>query len=556
VTLLPIFTTFPTTWIRHEDGALVCVEKPWGLSTHAAEETRSDDLASWLRAHYEARGETTYLGIHQRLDKDTSGLVLFARAKTANGSLAAQFEGRSVKKTYVAVVEGRIPERGKLDHRIGAGEGKRREARPLSSTPRREDREAHATFEVLERRGRRSLVRLVPTTGRTHQLRAQLAAIAAPIVGDTLYGGALHRRLLLHADGLSLTHPTTGAALALSSPCPDELRQALDPKSQARGPLVHELQQAAARRVGLAAPGFTEALRWVNGEVDGVPDATVDLYGAFAVLSVYREFTEGELAETTKCMIELGVRGVYLKRRPKHASRIRETRQEAVAPPLPIAGEPAPDPMVVHEGGVPYEVRLGDGLSTGIFLDQRENRARVTALAKDKAVLNLFAYTGAFSVAAAHGAAARTMTVDVSATVVEWARRNLDRVGADPARHEVSVSDVFEFLVKEKARTRRWDLVVLDPPSFSTTKRSVFSAESEFVRLATMSLSVLRPGGMLLACTNHRGISRAKFRRFLHEAARSASVQVVQMKDLPDPVDFPPAPGGECHLKTLLVTTR
>jgi 23S rRNA (cytosine1962-C5)-methyltransferase len=552
---LPLFTTFPASWIRHEDDALVCVEKPWGLSTHAAEEHRSDDLVSWLRGHYEARSETPYLGIHQRLDKDTSGLVLFARAKGANASLAAQFEGRSVRKTYVAVTEGRLPDRGKLDHRIGAGEGKRRSARPLSSTPRREDREAHATFEVLERRGRRCLVRLIPSTGRTHQLRAQLAAIAAPIVGDTLYGGAPHRRLFLHADGLTLVHPTTGAPLTLSSPCPDEFRRALDPNVTARGGLAQELELAAARRVGIAKPGVTEAFRWVNGEVDGLPDATADLYGAFVVLSLYRPFEESELATITAAMRAAGVRGIYLKRRPKHASRIRETRQEAVAPPLPIAGESAPDPLVIHEGGVPYEVRLGDGLSTGIFLDQRENRARVAALAKDKSLLNLFAYTGAFSVAAARGGAVRTMTVDVSSTSIAWARRNLDRVAADPTRHEVVVSDVFEFLVKEKARTRRWDIVVLDPPSFSTTKRSVFSAESEFVRLATMSMSVLKPGGALLACTNHRGISHAKFRRFLHEAARAAGVEVAQMKDLPDPVDFPPPVGEECHLKTLLVTT-
>jgi 23S rRNA (cytosine1962-C5)-methyltransferase len=555
VTLLPIFTTFPAAWIRYEDDVLLCVEKPWGLSTHAAEESRSDDLASWLRAHYEQQAKPNYLGIHQRLDKDTSGLVLFARSKSANASLAAQFEGRSVRKTYLAVVEGRIPDRGKLDHRMGHGDGKRRSARPLSSTPRRDDREAHATFEVLERRGRRSLVRLVPSTGRTHQLRAQLAAIAAPIVGDTLYGGALHRRLLLHADGLALDHPTTGAALTFSSPCPDELRRALDTMPKAPKNLTLELQLAAARRVGIAAPGVTEALRWVNGEVDGLTDVTVDLYGAFAVLSLYRPFVESELAETANAMLELGVRGLYLKRRPKHASRVGETRQDAIAPPLPIAGEPAPDPMLIHEGGVPYEVRLGDGLSTGIFLDQRENRARVAALAKDKSVLNLFAYTGAFSVAAVRGGASRTMTVDVSPASIAWAQRNLARVGADPARHEVSVSDVFEFLVKERARTRRWDLVVLDPPSFSTTKRSVFSAESEFVRLATMSMSVLRPGGSILACTNHRGISRAKFRRFLHEAARTAHVHVAQMKDLPDPVDFPAPPGGECHLKTLLVTT-
>jgi len=169
-------------------------------------------------------------------------------------------------------------------------------------------------------------------------------------------------------------------------------------------------------------------------------------------------------------------------------------------------------------------------------------------------VLNLFAYTGAFTVAAAAGGARATVTVDVARAALAWARRNLDAIGADPAAHVVVEADVFPWLKAAARAGERFDLILLDPPSFATTKKSRFSAESDYAELAALALGVLAPGGRLLACTNHRGISRARLRRRLHEAARDAGCEVAQMKDLPDPVDFPPEPGAEPHLKSVLVT--
>src|SRR5206468_2036207 len=101
-----------------------------------------------------------------------------------------------------------------------------------------------------------------------------------------------------------------------------------------------------------------------------------------------------------------------------------------------------------------------------------------------------------------------------------------------------------------------FDFIVLDPPSFSTTKKSRWSAASDYPELAAPCLRALAAGGKLLACTNHRGIPRVKLRRFLHEAARAAGRTMTQMKDLPDPSDFPPAPGEEPHLKSVLVTVE
>ena len=110
------------------------------------------------------------------------------------------------------------------------------------------------------------------------------------------------------------------------------------------------------------------------------------------------------------------------------------------------------------------------------------------------------------------------------------------------------------WLSRVAARGEPFDLIILDPPSFATTKQSRFSAEGDYRRVAALALRVLAPGGRLLACTNHRGIQRIKLRRYLHEAARDATREVVQMKDWPDPEDFPPAPGHEPHLKSVLVT--
>src|SRR5205085_1405215 len=118
--------------------------------------------------------------------------------------------------------------------------------------------------------------------------------------------------------------------------------------------------------------------------------------------------------------------------------------------------------------------------------------------------------------------------------------RNLEAIGADAAAHAVIEADAIPWL-KETARgTDRFDLAILDPPSFATTKSSRFSAESDFREIAALAFQVLAPSGKLLACTNHRGIVRAKLRRYLHEAARDAGREVLQMKDMPDPTDSSP----------------
>lgn len=200
-------------------------------------------------------------------------------------------------------------------------------------------------------------------------------------------------------------------------------------------------------------------------------------------------------------------------------------------------------------------VELGGGLSTGLFVDQRDGRARVRALAAGARVLNLFAYTGSFSVAAALGGAERVTTVDLSGRVLQWARDNFSANGLDPALHEFVQADAVAWLRGAAGRGTRFELVILDPPSFSSEGGGkAFSARNDYGKLAELALRVLAPRGRLLAVTNHRGTSQGRLRKSLREAAERAGRQVQQLKDLPSALDCPPLPEGPYPSKSVLVT--
>jgi 23S rRNA (cytosine1962-C5)-methyltransferase len=554
-----LFPAWRDAWILHDDPDLIAVDKPAFVSTHAAEPGRRDDACGRLTDHLAARdGSKPYLGTHQRLDRDTSGVLVFTRRKEANRAVAEQFEGRQVKKTYVAAVLGRPgsgaqSKEGVLRHRIATGRDGAMRALPANA---REGQEAITRFRVIASRGPRTLLELTPETGRTHQLRVQLAAAGAPITGDPLYGGAPAPRLLLHATALTLRHPSAGKPITFRSPAPPSFTRWIEGEASAlpedAATLEALLRAAADRRYGVAHLPETTAFRVANGAGDGLPGVDVDLYGEHLVVALSGDEAEARREAVLDAVAALGAAGVYVKVRPKHASVVDGARREELAPRAPVRGAPAPEEMTVHELGLPYLVRLGDGFSTGIFVDQRENRRRVRELSRGARVANLFAYTGAFTVAAVAGGARSSVTVDVSSGALAWARKNLG--DADAQLHQTVEADAFSWLERAAPRGEPFDFVILDPPSFATTKQSRFSADGDYRRLAALAFAVLAPGGRLLACTNHRGIARLKLRRFLHEAARDSGRDVGQMKDLPDPEDFPPEPGREPHLKSVLVT--
>lgn len=163
--------------------------------------------------------------------------------------------------------------------------------------------------------------------------------------------------------------------------------------------------------------------------------------------------------------------------------------------------------FVVEEHGLKFVVNLEGYLDTGLFLDHRPTRAIVRARAAGRRFLNLFCYTGSFTVHAAAGGAAGSISVDLSNTYLAWARRNLELNGFDVARHQLERADVREWLREARGRGERFGLIVLDPPAYSSSKRmnGVFDVQRDHGALLAETAALLEPGGELYFSTNLRG---------------------------------------------------
>lgn len=213
--------------VLHEDNHLLVVDKPAGLlvqGDRSGDATLLEVAATYLKEKY-AKPGNVYVGLVHRLDRNVSGVVLLARTSKAAGRLSSQFRDKTVLKTYLAVVEGRPPDRqGELKAWLAA-QGDPRGVTRAENQPFAGARECLLRFEVVDSRGGRSLVEVTPITGRRHQIRAQLALIGCPLLGDLKYGasrGLPEHRIALHAWKLAVRHPVGGQEMEFTAdPPPD-----------------------------------------------------------------------------------------------------------------------------------------------------------------------------------------------------------------------------------------------------------------------------------------------------------------------------------------------
>jgi 23S rRNA (cytosine1962-C5)-methyltransferase len=186
-----------------------------------------------------------------------------------------------------------------------------------------------------------------------------------------------------------------------------------------------------------------------------------------------------------------------------------------------------------------------------VFLDQRENRRRLLEMPlRGKTVLNTFAYTCAFSVVAAK-AGAVTTSVDLSKNYLEWGRDNFLANGLDPAAHEFVFGDAFDWLKRFAKRGQKWDGVILDPPTFSTTKKGrAFQAGRDYEELAALAIPLVSPGGWLLCSTNQRTLAPEEFEGSIQKAATRCGRSMGTTEFETVPFDFRVAPKEKPYLKT------
>jgi 23S rRNA (cytosine1962-C5)-methyltransferase len=280
--------------------------------------------------------------------------------------------------------------------------------------------------------------------------------------------------------------------------------------------------------------GATNAYRWIYGESDGLPGIVVDLYGEFAAIQTYAGSVEGLLHWLADALhAHTPLQGVLW--RPSGGEW------------QPLWGRLPPRDLTVEEHGLLFYADLLAGQKTGLYFDQRENRLTLAPWCQGQAVLDCFCYTGAFSLYAARAGAASITACDAAAGAIEAAQHNFALNGLDPTRRTFLVGDCFELLERFGTEGRRFDVVVLDPPSFARDQASRHAAERAYVRLNQLALRCVEQGGLLASASCTSQVSPPAFREALAEAARRAGRRLLilhdagQAPDHPVPVHFPEA---------------
>jgi 23S rRNA (cytosine1962-C5)-methyltransferase len=557
--------------ILFEDEHLLAIHKPSGINTHKPDRYAPDGIHEWLvkrcgmairtgrdkadsarHAKQNVAPTRATLSILHRLDKDTSGVLVFGKTTKANQSLSRQFESHRIEKQYLFLSASK-PSRVRFHAQSG---------------------DAVTEFEYVQPHGDLFLIEARPLTGKTHQIRRHAADNGFPIVGDVKYGGDPGPRLMLHAHKLTFEHPATGGRMTIeaSIPATFEEMDALTAAVEFRELLFGESgEPASATDRNLDPKGApTNAFRLVAGAADGFSDVVVDSYAGKLLVQWQSETAMKQAAALYEALrVRTAPEAIYEQLVTKQKRTVPEPVLEGRPEPVlsheasrpPALGEERPrsrpggmalqERFAVRENGLTFLINFGEGLSTGLFLDQRENRRRLaTENLAGKTVLNCFSYTCGFSVAAAR-AGAVTTSIDLSRRYLEWGKENFRVNQLDPDLHQFLLGDVFEWLKRFHKRGQTWDVVILDPPTFATTKQGrAFRAVRDYEELEAQAIGVVAKNGLLLCSTNQRTLAPDKFEASLEKAARQAGRVIVSADFETLPFDFRVAERERPYLKT------
>jgi len=299
------------------------------------------------------------------------------------------------------------------------------------------------------------------------------------------------------------------------------------------------LERAIAGRAQLAADPATNAYRLVHAEADGLPGLIVDRYGPWLVIQCLTAGMAQRRAEMAALLAELlAPAGIYAR----DDADVRLKEGLALETGL-LQGEEPPDRVEIVEHERRFLVDVKRGHKTGFYLDQRENRRRVTAYCDGQEALNAFAYTGAFGVYAARAGARSVTNVDTSAEALALAEENLALNDCGP--QEMVTGDVFQVLRRYRREGRTFDLIILDPPKFAASQAEVMDAARGYKDVNLSAMRLLRPGGMLVSFSCSGLVSADLFQKILFgasvDAGRDAQIidRLAQGSDHPVLLTFP-----------------
>lgn len=294
-----------------------------------------------------------------------------------------------------------------------------------------------------------------------------------------------------------------------------------------------KIKSALHKRKQFYKSSDTTAFRALNGEGDVLGGLIIDYYDGYYVVSWYSEgiytFRDEIIAALQKVA---NFKGIYEKKR-------FDTKGKYIEGDDFVAGERGEFPLIVKENGVNFAVYLNDGAMVGVFLDQRNVRKQIRdKYAKGRTVLNMFSYTGAFSVFAALGGASKTTSVDLanrslSKTIEQFSVNEVDYEAQD-----IIVEDVFLYFKYAAKKKMKFDMVVLDPPSFARSKKYTFSAAKDYKNLLKETIAITENNGIIVASTNCSAFDMKKFKGFIDTAFKEMNGKYKILEEHSLPEDF------------------
>lgn len=289
----------------------------------------------------------------------------------------------------------------------------------------------------------------------------------------------------------------------------------------------------------------TNAFRWLHGESDFVPGLVADVYDHVAVFTIDSDALSGHKATIAQLLLEtgraVGIDRVYFR----HSAGKGES----------LLGGPPPTHIEIFENGWKFEVDVVSGQKTGFFLDQRDNRRFVSHLACGPRAVNVFGYTGAFSLSALRAGATRVTTVDSARPAIAAAERHFAINDAAPSQHEFVCEDAFAWMKRMIEKRTVFDLVIVDPPSFAPSERALAQAQEAYARLHHLALQLVAANGLLAtaSCSSH--VTMPLFLSYIAEGAARAGRNIHTLAWRGQPADHPVLPGfpESNYLKFVLV---
>lgn len=462
---------------------IIIVNKPAGISTHAPDPGKLG-MAELVQMELALRGIDKKVFVCHRLDKTTTGALLFATTEKTAADIYELFQKRQVfKKYHFLTATSSEKTEGEIYSQI-----EKVDKQMQSKICAKEKANAQTRFQKIKSNARFQLWQAEPKSGKSHQIRLHARDFGIPILGDELYGGLPYPHLCLHAAELAIPgfghwkipHPPFFERMGLLRDSKlAEILSGFDSRER----LYHFLAQ------------HKQCLRLLHHESTRY---RIDQFGEVLWVYWYDEADPSpEDLERFEFLETFLRKKVFIRKMQNRGNDPQSQKSWSFSAP--------PETWQADENGLHYEFRQSQGLSPGLFLDQRENRHWVLEKSKAKKVLNLFAYTGGFSVAAAKGGAKEVVTVDLSKTFLEWSKKNFSLNELDPqaSGYQFFLMDTFQFLSGTIKKKRQFDLIICDPPSFSRNGKEVFRIEKDLPELIDLCWQCLEPNGTLLFSCNY-----------------------------------------------------